>query len=67
MTQKLTGILLYFLKKKLTRFLARFLTINTVYSTTGAQKYSVQYYSDGKIYYAVLFLNKSLNFFLPPP
>ena len=68
-----------FLVRFLTSFLARFWTrfwargwgrenpINTVYSTTGTQKYSVQYYSDGKIYYTVLFLKKSLNFFLPPP
>ena len=47
----------------LTRFLARFFgegkkTINTVYSTTRTEKYSVRYYSDGKIYYTVLFLKK---------
>ena len=33
-------------------------TINTVYGTTGKEKYSVQYYSDGKIYYTVLSLKK---------
>ena len=63
----LTRFLARFLTRVFTRFLARFLTINTVYSTTGAEKYSVQYYSDGKIYYTVLFLKESLNFFLPPP
>ena len=52
------------LARFLTRFLARVLTINTVYSTTGTEKYSVQYYSDGKIYYTLFFLLKSIYFFL---
>ena len=38
--------------------LGREKNINTMYSTTGTEKYSVQYYSDGKTYYAVLFLKK---------
>ena len=38
-------------------------TINTVYSTAGTQKYSVQYYLDGKIYYTALFLNKVFTLF----
>ena len=71
----LTRLLTIFLARFLTRFLARFLTrflarvltrfqgreetIDTVYSTTWTEKYSVQYYSDGKIYYTVLFLKTS--------
>ena len=31
----------------------------------GNGKNRVQYYSDGKIYYTVLFLKKKLNFFYP--
>ena len=59
-------ILTRFLARLLTRFLARFLARNTVYSTTGAEKYSVQYYSDGKIYRAVLFQTKKLINFVYP-
>ena len=57
----LTRILARFLTGFLARFWTRFLArvwgrenpINTVYNTTGTEKYSVQYYSDGKIYYIV--------------
>ena len=37
--------------------------INKVYRTTGTETYSVQYYSDGKIYYTLLFLKQVSIFF----
>ena len=58
LTRFLARFLTRFLPRVLTRFLARVLTINTVYSTTGTEKYSVQCYSDGKVYYTVLYLKK---------
>ena len=66
MARFLTRFLARFLTRVLARVLTRFggreQTINTVYSATGTEKYSIQYYSGGKIYYTVLFLKKSMVF-----
>ena len=45
----LARFLTMFLTRFLARFLARVLTRNTVYSSTGTEKYSVQFFQDIKI------------------
>ena len=52
-----------FVARVLTRVWGRGETINTVYSTAGTKKGSVQDYSDGKTYYTVLFLKKKFLLF----
>ncbi len=50
-----------FLARVLTKFFGMEKTINTVYSTPGTEKYSVQYVSDGETFYIVLFQEQVLK------
>ena len=70
MTRFLARFLARFFARFWTRFLARVWgrekLINAMYSTTGTENYSVQYYSHGKIYYIVSFKKRVFTVFWYP-